>query len=363
MLVARQTFLRQSVASCDALTLAAALVLSYWLRGPAVRADIGPFSNYFWMLWVILPAWFTSLWFAGLYTSGTYGRLTSLVAAVIRAQIGASLIMLSSMYMTKSVEVSRVLTQLFILTSFCAMLLQKLALYAILARHRQRTSFHRSRVLLVGGACEAARYIDLMDRHTSMTAEIVGVLTPSDELSAPPVRPEILGRLPDLVTILSAKVVDEVVVLTRLWPALMERIAAACAVRGVVMRLLMDVPSASVGAWRADDCGDGIFFLSLTAVPQDVISLVIKRAVDIVGAVAGLVACLLAYALYGRRLKRETGASAIFRQYRVGLNGRRFVLYKFRTMHRDAENRLSELRALTKSDAGTRCSSWSVIRA
>jgi exopolysaccharide biosynthesis polyprenyl glycosylphosphotransferase len=345
MLVARQTFLRQAVAACDALTLIAALTLSYWVRGPAVKADIGPFSNYFWMLWVIVPAWFTSLWFAGLYRSGTYRRLTRLVVAVVRAQIVAALILLSSMYMTKSVEVSRMLTQLFIVISFCAILLQKLALRTVLARRCHLSSLHLPRVLLVGSVCDRARYTDLVDRHASMMAEVVGVLTPTDEVSPQPVHPPIIGRPTDLPEILATKVVDEVVVLTRLWPALMERIAATCAARGVVMRLMMDVPQASVGAWRADDCGGGIFFLSLTAVPQDLMKLLIKRALDVVGAAVGLLLCAVAWMLYGWRLKRETGASAFFRQHRVGRNGRRFVLYKFRTMHHDAEERLSELRS------------------
>jgi lipopolysaccharide/colanic/teichoic acid biosynthesis glycosyltransferase len=111
------------------------------------------------------------------------------------------------------------------------------------------------------------------------------------------------------------------------------------------MRLMIDVPSASVGAWRADDCGGGVFFLSLTAVSQDVLWLAIKRGLDITGAAVGLTICAFVWLLYGWRLKCETGASALFRQNRIGQNGRRFVLYKFRTMYRDAEDRLAELRA------------------
>jgi exopolysaccharide biosynthesis polyprenyl glycosylphosphotransferase len=345
MLIARQTFFRQLVAFCDALTLVAALTLSYWLRGPAVSANIGPFSAYFWMLWVILPAWLVGLWSAGLYKSGNYHSLVRLVVAVIRAQVVASLLLLSSMYMTKSVEVSRVLTQLLIVISFCAILLQKVALHVFLQRHRHRLSFHRPHVLLVGSVSDSVRYIDFVEHHASMRAEVVGLLATADELSPGTVRPPIIGQPADLPRILATKIVDEVVVLTRLWPALMKRIAVACATRGIIMRLLIDVPPASVGAWRADDCGDGVFFLSLTAVPQDVIWLAIKRGLDIVGAIVGLMMCVTAWLLYKRRLKSETGASAVFRQYRVGRNGRRFVLYKFRTMHHDAEHKLNELRA------------------
>jgi exopolysaccharide biosynthesis polyprenyl glycosylphosphotransferase len=344
MLVARQTFLRQAVVSCDGLTLIAALSTSYWLRGPAVKANIGPFSNYFWMLWMIVPAWLMSLWFAGLYRSGTYRHVTRLIAAVVRAQAIASLLLLSSMYITKSVEVSRVLTQLFIAVSFCAILLQKLALHAILERRRYHLGFHRPRVLLIGSDQDSACYTNLVDHHASMVGHVVGILTLFDEVTPLPSQVPIVGRPNDLPNILATMIVDEVVVLTRLWPALMERIATACAVRGVVMRLMMDVPPASVGAWRADDYGNGVFFLSLTAVPQDVLRLAIKRVLDVIGSTLGLIICAIAWLLYGWRLKRETGASAFFRQYRIGQNGRRFLLYKFRTMRHDAEERLTELR-------------------
>jgi exopolysaccharide biosynthesis polyprenyl glycosylphosphotransferase len=344
MLVARQSFLRQAVAFCDMLTLVAALTISYWLRGPAVKADIGPFSSYFWMLWVILPAWMMSLWFVGLYRSGTYGSPARLVSTVVQAQTVAALLLLSSMYLTKSVEVSRVLTQLFIVVSLCAILLQKLTLHEILKRRRQRRSFHRPRVLVVGSAHDSVRYLNLVDRHASMMADVVGVLTPTDEVGFALIRPPLLGGPADLPKVLTTMIVDEVVVLTRLWPAITDRIATACAVRGVVMRLMIDVPRASVGAWRADDCGSGIFFLSLTAMSQDVIWLAVKRVLDVVGATVGLMICAVAWLLYGWRLKRETGASTFFCQCRVGQNGRRFVLYKFRTMYPDAEERIDELR-------------------
>jgi exopolysaccharide biosynthesis polyprenyl glycosylphosphotransferase len=274
--------------------------------------------------------------------------MTNLLAAVIRAQITASLLLLSSMYMTKSVEVSRVLTQLFIAVSFCMILSQKLSLRALFEQRRHHSSFHRPRVLLVGNADDNARYIDLVDRHASMTAEVVGALTLGDQIGLPSIHPPIMGRPADLPDVLNKTIVDEVVILTRLWPALMERIAVTCAVRGVVMRLKMDVPLASIGAWRADDYGAGVFFLSLTAVPQDVIRLAIKRAIDVVGAVVGLAVCVVAWLVYGWRLRREAGASVLYRQYRIGQNGRRFALYKFRTMYHDAEQRLGELYALNQ---------------
>ena len=72
----------------------------------------------------------------------------------------------------------------------------------------------------------------------------------------------------------------------------------------------------------------------------------VKRATDLVlaGARASLVISpvLAAIAL---AVKLNDGGPVIFRQTRVGLDGSTFTMFKFRSMHVDAEARLAELRA------------------
>lgn len=71
-------------------------------------------------------------------------------------------------------------------------------------------------------------------------------------------------------------------------------------------------------------------------------SQVLKRALDLVGSAAALVlfAPLMLYIAW--RVQKELGKPVLFRQVRPGLNGKPFVMYKFRTMteERDAEGRL-----------------------
>jgi lipopolysaccharide/colanic/teichoic acid biosynthesis glycosyltransferase len=56
---------------------------------------------------------------------------------------------------------------------------------------------------------------------------------------------------------------------------------------------------------------------------------------------------LLAIALATRL---DSAGPALFRQTRLGLNGKPFVMCEFRTMHIDAEARLTELKHLNKQD-------------
>jgi lipopolysaccharide/colanic/teichoic acid biosynthesis glycosyltransferase len=75
-----------------------------------------------------------------------------------------------------------------------------------------------------------------------------------------------------------------------------------------------------------------------------------KRALDVSGALLGLVLALplMAVAVVGIRL--TSPGPVIFRQRRSGIGGRPFVIYKFRTMTTDAEQRKGELRPLSEQD-------------
>ena len=64
----------------------------------------------------------------------------------------------------------------------------------------------------------------------------------------------------------------------------------------------------------------------------------VKRAVDIAVALLGLVPGIPLILLAGLLIRLTSPGPAIFRQVRVGLGGKRYVLYKLRTMRTDAES-------------------------
>lgn len=62
-----------------------------------------------------------------------------------------------------------------------------------------------------------------------------------------------------------------------------------------------------------------------------------KRIVDVLGAVSGLVLFAPVFLLIYLAIKREDRGEVIFRQERVGYQGKSFTLYKFRSMIERAE--------------------------
>jgi Undecaprenyl-phosphate galactose phosphotransferase WbaP len=69
----------------------------------------------------------------------------------------------------------------------------------------------------------------------------------------------------------------------------------------------------------------------------------IKRALDVAGALVGLALLAPLYAAIGLLVRADSAGPALFRQIRMGRDGRCFHVLKFRTMHADAERRLAEL--------------------
>ncbi len=75
-------------------------------------------------------------------------------------------------------------------------------------------------------------------------------------------------------------------------------------------------------------CGSDLKLMQPTAA-----TLRLKRAMDVAGAVFGLVVLSPLFVLIAIAIRMETPGPALFRQTRVGLNGRPFRIYKFRSMH------------------------------
>lgn len=75
----------------------------------------------------------------------------------------------------------------------------------------------------------------------------------------------------------------------------------------------------------------------------DASKLLIKRLIDIVGSIVGIIITLIVGLFLAPALLIESPGPLIFKQKRVGRNGRYFYLYKFRSMYKDAEERKKAL--------------------
>ncbi|TFH33924.1 MAG: sugar transferase [Bacteroidia bacterium] len=92
----------------------------------------------------------------------------------------------------------------------------------------------------------------------------------------------------------------------------------------------------------------GIPTMAITSTPNDDGSLLIKSFFDYLFAIVAMVICLPIFVVVAIAIKLCSKGPVFFKQERLGLNGRRFLLYKFRTMLKDADSKLGDL--LNSSD-------------
>lgn len=71
--------------------------------------------------------------------------------------------------------------------------------------------------------------------------------------------------------------------------------------------------------------------------------MLVKRCIDMIGGVVGLFITGIVYPFIALAIKLDSPGPVLFSQTRIGRNGRRFKIYKFRSMYMDAEDRKKEL--------------------
>jgi len=74
----------------------------------------------------------------------------------------------------------------------------------------------------------------------------------------------------------------------------------------------------------------------------------LKRAMDIAGGLVGCLICAVLFVFVAPAIYISSPGPIFFKQERIGKNGKRFYMYKFRSMYMDAEERKKELMAQNK---------------
>ena len=77
-----------------------------------------------------------------------------------------------------------------------------------------------------------------------------------------------------------------------------------------------------------------------------------KRIIDILGGLVGSIFAVIAIMIIGPKIKKESPGPVLFRQVRIGKNGKRFTFYKIRSMYMDAEERKKELQPQNRNADG-----------
>jgi exopolysaccharide biosynthesis polyprenyl glycosylphosphotransferase len=323
----------------DGLALLASFVVAHALRvtlnEPLGRAA-ARLPYYAWLLELILPVWLGLLAVMGAY--GVRWTTRSQAWLVLRVS-GIGLVLLTaSLFLVKGNEVNRSLVALFAAVSAVALWIERSLVRAWLRRVPRSDRW--ARVALVVGTEDRAKQVIVALRQYPEAGWVVRGCLSLDPASVgqtvadtPVIAP--LDALPDLLQ--GEGVVDEVFFAVP--PERLDEIAEAlevCGSFGVDTRVLVDLHRpVEAHPFVEELFGLPFYGFSPTLTRQG--ALAAKRVLDIVGSAVLLVAGLPLFVVLALIVKATSSGPVIFRQERAGFHGRRFLMYKFRTMVKDAE--------------------------
>ena len=282
--------------------------------------------------WII---WRATLCYCGLYTwqrirslEGLVGRLmfsTGLCAVVAGSVIAASW---HHGHFWRNTFLVWVIVN-------CTLLFSRILLGGF---HLQiRPFFRRVRnVVIVGSGPHAERiYRDLIS-HPEWKYKLLGFVD-SRPLSMGEIADRMLGRIDDLEEILMRQVVDEVVITLPMKSqyAAIERVIEICERSGVQLQYCVDLFETSITKQIYSEEQD--YRRVVMKMVYDDYRKHVKRALDVVGSVFGLLTLSPLLLVVAVLIKHTSKGPVLFRQERYGLNKRTFYIYKFRTMVENAE--------------------------
>jgi exopolysaccharide biosynthesis polyprenyl glycosylphosphotransferase len=192
------------------------------------------------------------------------------------------------------------------------------------------------------------RLADLIARklrsHPEYRLQPIGVITSNDGHHDTGCLP-VLGHLHDLADVAARHGVERIILSARhLDPHEELRVLRHC--RELEMKVaFVPHPFEALGQSVEVDDIEGITVLSINPPVLSRSSQVLKRALDIVGAVVGLIVLAPLMVLTAMAIRLDSRGPILFRQARVGREGRTFYLLKFRSMFTGAEKETDQLRA------------------
>lgn len=300
------------------------------------------------LIW-LLPAWYISLTLCKAYESFHEKYILETILRVINASVLICLfsLIIFSLIGFKAVNFNGLivgydLTYSIILIypalSACVLIICRIILVALF-RVVRTLGYNRRQVIIVGTGPRAISHFKKISEHPGWGLELVGFITLEKADHRPPELKEypIIGTIENLRQILEFSPADEVFfIVPRKWLDRIEPAVMTCDTLGITVHIAIDLFSMKVSKTSLSYLS-GLPVLSLNTTSTNYPALALKRSIDILGALIGLILFFPFALIIILLIKIESEGPVFFAQSRCSLNGRLFKMYKFRTMVKKAE--------------------------
>ncbi len=214
-----------------------------------------------------------------------------------------------------------------------------------------RKGYNQINLLIVGTGKRAREFMRAVKENAHWGLRIVGLIDDEHGMFGKEIEGyRVLGRIQDIPFILQRKVIDRVIfVVPRLWLHRIDEAIMACESLGISTAISLDLYNLKIAKVRQTDF-NGFPLLEFETFRAKQWQLFLKRLFDIVFSLTLLILLSPLMLIVAILIKLTSPGPVLFKQKRCGLNGRKFTLYKFRTMIPGADMRKKELLRMNEMD-------------
>lgn len=362
----------------DILLTIAAFVWAYFIKKyflPESFRGLTESPNYYIVLLMIIIIWFIFFELFGLYTSYSKISFAKIFSDMVKAVSAAMILMVLLMFVFKLDDVSRLLIGIFFLLNIGMLTFSKRIIYDRYAKEPAK-EYKLHNVLIVGSKdrardviCAIGAYQDPVSGEKTCPRtevktkgfpwyKIIGCV----DLDEKEIGKEVLNgfkvidTIKNLDKILLENPVDELFIAMPL--SLISRVEDHVAFAGKI-----GVPVRVIPDWQIKDLivnpaisffelelFSGLATIVLSTVPPGRETLLFKYAIDYIFAAFALLLLLPLFLIASLAIKISSRGPVFYKQERCGLNGRKFMVYKFRSMVADAEERQPQLEEFNETE-------------
>jgi exopolysaccharide biosynthesis polyprenyl glycosylphosphotransferase len=342
-LVARLVYL------VDILLVSAAFFLAFWIRNflfPYILPDRFPTGLYPLTEYIKVYPWVVAIWSVLFFSHKSYHShrtvpLKMEASDVIRVVGGGTVVLATLAFLLQFDQLSRSWFILFAILSAVLLLLEKIFVRS-LARYVRSRGYNYRTILIVGTGRRARQLVELIETHKYWGYKIVGFVSDGHRMPTGWSRYPVIGHFSELRRILETGItgsrdgIDEVLLaVSRQKLEANRSIFLLCEELGIRARVAMNFFPNRLSRMEIEEL-EGIPFLSFTTTPSNVTQLALKRVIDVALSLMVLAVSFPVMIVAALAIKLTSPGAVLFKQDRIGLNGRIFTLYKFRTMVENA---------------------------
>lgn len=345
MIKDNQRFLNNLHVLLDVLIICASYALAWLLTivAPIFPAGHGvlPPQVYFAALIPIVPAYLLLYWAFHLYEpKRTHSKRAELWHICQACAVGLMLLTSILFAFRRSGYFGNFSTRMLVAFSIIDITLttiERFGIRYILSRLR-RKGFNQKHVMLVGFSDASDQFIDACRRNPDWGYHIYGIVDDIAEVGEGYKGVRVVGRISELEHILAQNTIDEIAITLPLAAyAKLDGIVHVCEKSGVHTKFIPDYNNIIHSKPVTEDM-DGLPVINIRNVPlTDPVKATAKRAVDICGALVGILLFSPVMLVVATLIKLTSPGPIIFKQERVGLHNKPFMMYKFRSMVQQTE--------------------------